>query len=68
MPEGNYYWEAQVEIQRLAASACVAHAEGNNEEATEAAAHSSRAGRQNREISGHAGGGPCQLESCWEIC
>jgi tetratricopeptide (TPR) repeat protein len=31
--DGNYDWSAQVEIQRLAASAWVAHAEGNNEEA-----------------------------------
>ena len=30
---GEYNWEAQVEVQRLAASACVAHAEGNNEKA-----------------------------------
>src|SRR5262245_11269319 len=30
---GNYDWSAQVEIQRLAASAWVAHAEANNEEA-----------------------------------
>jgi hypothetical protein len=31
--DGNYDWGAQVEIQRLAASAWSAHAEGNNEEA-----------------------------------
>jgi hypothetical protein len=31
--DGNYDWSAQVEMQRLAASAWVAHAEGNNEEA-----------------------------------
>jgi tetratricopeptide (TPR) repeat protein len=29
--DGNYDWGTQVEIQRLAASAWVAHAEGNNE-------------------------------------
>jgi hypothetical protein len=31
--DGNYDWSAQVEMQGLAASAWVAHAEGNNEEA-----------------------------------
>jgi tetratricopeptide (TPR) repeat protein len=31
--DGSYDWSAQVEVQRLAASAWVAHAEGNNEEA-----------------------------------